>query len=41
MRESLLVIDKEPGPTSFDIVRSVKRVLGGEKVRSAVLGGIA
>lgn len=30
--ESLLVIDKSPGPTSFDIVREVKRLSGGAKV---------
>ncbi len=32
MREALLVIDKSPGPTSFDIVRQVKRLVAGEKV---------
>lgn len=32
MKELLLVIDKVPGPTSFDVVRDVKRILGGEKV---------
>lgn len=31
MFESLLVIDKQPGPTSFDVVRSVRHVLGGVK----------
>ncbi|MBI1859912.1 MAG: tRNA pseudouridine(55) synthase TruB [Deltaproteobacteria bacterium] len=31
-REGLLVIDKHPGPTSFDVVREVKRLAGGEKV---------
>ncbi len=31
-REGLLVIDKTPGPTSFDIVREVRRLAGGEKV---------
>jgi tRNA pseudouridine55 synthase len=30
-RESLLVIDKTPGPSSFDVVRQVRRLLGGEK----------
>lgn len=35
MRESLLVIDKQPGPTSFDIVRSVKRLVGDAKVGHA------
>lgn len=33
MREACLVIDKVPGPTSFDVVREVKRALGpGAKV---------
>jgi tRNA pseudouridine55 synthase len=32
MKESLLVIDKIPGPTSFDVVRSVKRLFPGAKV---------
>src|SRR4051812_2619692 len=32
MRESLLIIDKTPGPSSFDIVREVKRLSAGEKV---------
>ena len=31
-REGLLVIDKSVGPTSFDVVRDVKRLSGGEKV---------
>lgn len=31
-KESLLVIDKSPGPTSFDIVREVKRLCAAEKV---------
>jgi tRNA pseudouridine55 synthase len=35
MRESLLVIDKTPGPTSFDVVRSVKKLLGADKVGHA------
>ncbi len=35
MRESLLVIDKVPGPTSFDVVRQVKRILGADKVGHA------
>lgn len=30
--EGLLVIDKHPGPTSFDVVREVKKLAGGEKV---------
>lgn len=34
-RESLLVIDKEPGPTSFDIVREVKKLSRGSKVGHA------
>lgn len=32
MREALLVIDKSPGPTSFDVVRQVKRLVGDTKV---------
>ncbi len=32
MREALLVIDKVPGPTSFDVVRQVKRLVGDTKV---------
>lgn len=32
MKEALLVIDKTPGPTSFDVVRQVKRLVAGEKV---------
>jgi tRNA pseudouridine55 synthase len=35
MRESLLVIDKVPGPTSFDVVRTVKKLLGADKVGHA------
>jgi tRNA pseudouridine55 synthase len=31
----VLVIDKEEGPTSFDVVRSVKRLFPGEKVGHA------
>src|SRR6476620_6169842 len=30
-RESLLVIDKVPGPSSFEVVRQVRRLLGGDK----------
>jgi len=30
-RETLLVIDKVPGPSSFDVVRQVRRLLGGDK----------
>ena len=32
VNEGLLVIDKSPGPTSFDVVREVRRIAGGEKV---------
>jgi len=32
MSESLLVIDKQTGPTSFDVVREVKKILPGAKV---------
>jgi len=32
MREALFVIDKIPGPTSFDVVRQVKRLVGDTKV---------
>jgi len=32
MREALFVVDKHPGPTSFDIVREMKRLVPGEKV---------
>jgi len=32
MKEALLVIDKEPGPTSFGVVKEVKRSLRGAKV---------
>jgi tRNA pseudouridine55 synthase len=32
---ALLVIDKQPGPTSFDVVRQVRRRLGGMKVGHA------
>src|SRR3954447_18468091 len=31
MKESLLIIDKVPGPSSFDVVREVKKLVG-EKV---------
>jgi len=30
MNEMVLVIDKEDGPTSFDVVRRVKNILGGD-----------
>ncbi len=30
MNEMVLVVDKHDGPTSFDVVRSVKRILGGD-----------
>jgi tRNA pseudouridine55 synthase len=29
MNEMVLVVDKQDGPTSFDVVRKVKRILGG------------
>jgi tRNA pseudouridine55 synthase len=32
MKEALLIIDKPVGPTSFDVVREVKRTLPGAKV---------
>ena len=35
LQESVLVIDKTPGPSSFDIVRDVKRVARGQKVGHA------
>lgn len=35
MRESLLIIDKAVGPTSFDVVRTVKKILGADKVGHA------
>ena len=35
MNESLLVIDKVAGPSSFDVVRQVRRLFGGVKVGHA------
>lgn len=32
MKEAVFVVDKEPGPTSFDVVRQVKRLFPGVKV---------
>lgn len=32
LKESLMVIDKQPGPTSFDIVRKFKKLYPGAKV---------
>jgi len=33
--EALFVVDKVPGPTSFDVVRTVREMLGGAKVGHA------
>jgi tRNA pseudouridine55 synthase len=35
MSEALFVVDKIPGPTSFDVVRQVRDALGGAKVGHA------
>lgn len=35
MNEAVLVIDKEPGPTSFDIVRQVKNLFPRQKIGHA------
>ncbi len=32
LADALFVVDKPPGPTSFDVVRSLKRVLGKAKI---------
>src|SRR5688572_1331327 len=35
MNESVLIIDKVPGPTSFDVVRALQPIVGGRKVGHA------
>ena len=35
MNESVLIVDKVPGPTSFDVVRAMQPIFGGRKVGHA------